>query len=133
MTAEGSSARAAAASSAVATKKVLQPALASARTTGAEPQPYALALMTAEHSAGTAVFSSLRQLATSASRSTVRTPLAVASAAALLASGERWESAGGDVGSEAMFMPYFRRAGAAVQPERVPALVGPVRQMVVRR
>src|ERR1700723_4112997 len=63
--------------------------------------------MTAEHSAGTAVFSSLRQLATSASRSTVRTPLAAASAAALLASGERMESAGSELGSEAMFIASF--------------------------
>src|SRR6185312_3687889 len=46
-------------------------------------------------------------------------------------SGERTESAGSDFGSEAMFMPYFMRALAAVQPERGPALVGPVRQMVV--
>src|ERR1700733_15603361 len=63
--------------------------------------------MTAEHSAGTAVFSSLRQLATSASRSTVRIPLAAASAAALSASDERMESAGSDFGSEAMFMASF--------------------------
>src|SRR6202041_1636785 len=63
--------------------------------------------MTAEHSAGTAVFSSLRQLATSASRSTVRMPLAAASAAALLASDERMESAGSDFGSGAMFMASF--------------------------
>src|ERR1700753_4195741 len=133
MTAEGNSARAAAASSMVATKKVLQPALASARATGARPQPYALALMTAEHSAGTAVFSSLRQLATRASRSTVRTPLAADSAAALLASDERTESAGSDFGSGAMFIRYFRRANAAVQPDRFPALVGPVRHLVVRR
>src|SRR6202041_3858759 len=63
--------------------------------------------MTAEHSAGTAVFSSLRQLATSSSRSTVRIPLAAASAAALLTSDERMESAGSDFGSEAMFMASF--------------------------
>src|ERR1700684_1888520 len=67
--------------------------------------------MTAEQSGGAAVFSSLRQLATSASRSTVRTPLAAASAAALLASGERMESVGSDFGSEAMFMaPFYARA-----------------------
>jgi len=71
--------------------------------------------MTAEHSAGTAVFSSLRQLAQIASRSTVSTPVAAASAAALLASGERTELAGIDFGSETMFMPHFyaqRRGGS---------------------
>ncbi|MGY4507493.1 hypothetical protein ACVIN2_000947 [Bradyrhizobium sp. USDA 3650] len=39
-------------------------------------------MITAEHSAGTAVFSSLRQLAMMASRSTVSTPPKAASAAA---------------------------------------------------
>src|ERR1700733_2880449 len=72
--------------------------------------------MTAEHSAGTAVFSSLRQLATSALRSTVRAPLTADNAAALLASGERRESAGSDFGSEGMFMRYFTQRLAAVQP-----------------
>src|ERR1700753_3388431 len=131
MTAEGNSARAAAASSMVATKKVLQPALASARATGARPQPYALALMTAEHSAGTAVFSSLRQLATRASRSTVKTPLAAASAAALLASGERTESAGSDLGSGAMFRRYFRRGQTAIQPVQRSGLRHPIGQIVL--
>src|SRR5579872_3209926 len=72
--------------------------------------------MTAAHSAGTAVFSSLRQLATSASRSIVRMPVAPASAAVWFASGERMESPGsGNFGSEAMFMPYFRRLPAPRQ------------------
>src|SRR6266481_8521819 len=89
MTADRTAARAARASSTVATKNVLQPAAASARATGSTPQPYASALITPAHSAGTAAFSSLRQFATRASRSTVRTPVAVASAAAWLASGDR--------------------------------------------
>src|ERR1700761_1052907 len=86
--------------------------------------------MTAEHSAGTAVFSSLRQLATSASRSTVRTPPTAASAAALLACGERMESAGSDFGSGAMFMPHFTREPSAVQP-RAATLVRPRRQVIL--
>lgn len=61
----------------------------------------------------------------------VRMPLTAASPAALLASGERTELAGSDFGSEAMFMPYFMRVLAAVQPERGPALVCPVRRMVI--
>src|SRR6266446_5334661 len=105
MVADGSAARAARASSTVATKNVLQPAAASARATGSTPQPYASALITAAHSAGTAAFSSLRQFATMASRSTVSTPVADASAAAWFASGDRMELAGIDFGSETMFMP----------------------------
>src|SRR5690606_37411769 len=46
----------------------------------------ASALITPAHSAGTAVFSSLRQLATIASRSTVRVPIAAAAAIAAPAS-----------------------------------------------
>src|SRR6516165_7655413 len=86
--------------------------------------------MTPAHSAGTAVFSSLRQLATMASRSTLSTPVAVASAAALFASGERMEFAGIDFGSEAMFMPYSKRGKAAVQPPMAGTLVGSVGQLV---
>src|ERR1700681_2273597 len=97
---DGTAARAARASSSVATKKVLQPAAASARATGAAPQPYASALITPAHSAGTAVFSSLRQFATMASRSTVRTPVAVASDAARLASGDSTVPGGASFGSE---------------------------------
>src|SRR6202790_539941 len=88
--------------------------------------------MTEALSAGTAVFSSLRQLAQMASRSTVSTPVAAATAAALLASGESTELAGIDLGSEAMFMLYFTRRPAAVQP-REPGLVRSVGQMVVQR
>src|ERR1700753_1131970 len=62
--------------------------------------------MTPAHSAGTAVFSSLRQLATMASRSTVSTPVASASAAAWLASGDSTPPAS-DFGSDATFMPQF--------------------------
>src|SRR5580704_10135212 len=87
--------------------------------------------MTAEHSAGTAVFSSLRQLATTASRLTVRTPLAAASAAALLASGDRMESAGSDLGSEAMFMPHFRPAPVTIQPCGKAGLRHPIGQIVL--
>src|SRR5665213_2591638 len=57
------------------------------------------------HSAGTAVFSSLRQLATLASRSTVSTPVASASAAAWLASAESTLEM--DFGSEAIFIARF--------------------------
>src|SRR6266567_4607437 len=46
-----------------------------------------------------------------ASRSTVRTPVAVASSASLFASGESSEPGGIDFGSEAMFMPRFYAAG----------------------
>src|SRR3954470_4328749 len=86
--------------------------------------------MTAAHSAGTAVFSSLRQLATTASRSTVITPVAVASAAAWFASGESIEPTGADFGSVTMFMPHFyapRDGGSTGQP----ASVGSFRQMAV--
>src|SRR3984893_16600346 len=132
MAACGTAARAARASSSVATKKVLQPASASARATGAAPQPYASALTTPAHSAGTALFSSLRQFATMASRSTVSTPVAVASAAAWFASGESTVLAGTDFGSETMFMPQLsagRRRGSTVQA----ASVGLRRQMAVLR
>src|SRR4029450_3706070 len=73
--------------------------------------------MTPAHSAGTAVFSSLRRLATMASRSTVSTPVAVTSAAAWFASGESRVPCGMDLGSGAMFMPHFRRRNAEVQPQ----------------
>jgi hypothetical protein len=75
-------------------------------------------LITPAHSAGTAVFSSLRQLAMMASRSTVNTPVAAASAAAWLASGESRVLCGIDVGSDAMFMPGFyaqRSGGSTIQ------------------
>src|SRR6266852_2837831 len=119
MVADGTAARAARASSTVATKNVLQPAAASARATGSTPQPYASALITAAHSAGTAAFSSLRQFATMASRSTVSTPVAAASAAAWFASGERMVLAGIDFGSETRFMLRLYAAeqgGSTVQP-----------------
>src|SRR5713101_3517785 len=132
MVADGTAARAARASSTVATKNVLQPAAASARATGSTPQPYASALITAAHSAGTAAFSSLRQFATMASRSTVSTPVAVASAAAWFASGERMVLAGIDFASETMFMPHFTRRSGAVQPGNR-GLIGSLRQMAVMR
>src|SRR5713101_606811 len=119
MVADGTAARAARASSTVATKNVLQPAAASARATGSTPQPYASALITAAHSAGTAAFSSLRQFATMALRSTVSTPVAAASAAAWFASGERMVLAGIDFGSETRFMLRLYAAeqgGSTVQP-----------------
>src|ERR1700709_1680602 len=122
MTVDGNAVRTAVASSSVATKNVLQPARASARATGWTPQPEASALITAAHSAGTAVFSSLRQFATIASRSTVRTPVAVAVAAAYaaasLASGDSGLLAVTDLGPETMFMPHFTRATSLVQPLR---------------
>src|SRR5438552_1095808 len=72
--------------------------------------------MTAAHSAGTAVFSSLRQLATMASRSTVSTPVMVASAAAMSASGEGMSFASDGLGSMAMVMGgVFTRQRAPVQ------------------
>src|ERR1700744_1832613 len=74
--------------------------------------------MTPAHSAGTEIFSSLRQLATRASRSTVSTPLAVASAAAWSASADRMELAGIDFGSGATFMLLCTRRARAVQPDR---------------
>src|SRR5688572_11611042 len=52
-----------------------------------------------------------------ASRSTVSTPVAVTSAAAWFASGESRALCGMDLGSGAMFMPYFRRRNATVQPQ----------------
>src|ERR1700738_5288067 len=85
--------------------------------------------MTPAHSAGTAVFSSLRQLATMASRSTVSTPVAVASAAAWLASGESRELAGIVFGSETMFMTQFTHGGLGVQPRQS----DPLGQMAVLR
>src|SRR4051812_33159131 len=88
--------------------------------------------MTPAHSAGTAVFSSLRQLATMASRSTVSTPVAVASAAAWLPSGESRVPSGTDLGSETMFMPHFRRRKPGVQPGRGVS-IGLRRQMTVLR
>src|ERR1700724_4555580 len=88
--------------------------------------------MTPAHSAGTAVFSSLRQFATMASRSTVRTPVAVASAAAWLASGESRLRGGRDFGSETMFMPYFKLRAFAVQPGAA-ASIASIRQMAVMR
>src|SRR6202790_104939 len=132
MAACGTAARAARASSSVATKKVWQPASASARATGAAPQPYASALTTPAHSAGTAVFSSLRQLATMASRSTVSTPVAAASAAAWLASGESRALPGIDLGSETTFMPHFTRSVGVVQPCRG-ASIAALRQVAVMR
>src|ERR1700709_61818 len=87
--------------------------------------------MTPAHSDGTAVFSSLRQLATRASRSTVSTPVAVASAAAWFASGERMELAGIDWGAGAMFMPHFTHSAAVVQPGKTAASIGLRGQMAV--
>src|SRR2546430_10480314 len=52
-----------------------------------------------------------------ASRSTVSTPVAVASVAAWFASGESRVPCGMDLGSGAMFMPHFRRRNATVQPQ----------------
>jgi hypothetical protein len=76
--------------------------------------------MTPAHSAGTADFSSLRQLATMASRSMVRTPVAVAvaaaNAAAAFASGDNMPLAAIDLGSETELMPHFTRGAGAVQP-----------------
>src|SRR5271167_4384236 len=88
--------------------------------------------MTAAHSAGTAVFSSLRQLATMASRSTVSTLVTLASAVALFASGESRELAGIDFVSETMFMPHFTRRPASVQPQTT-ASIRSFGQMVVDR
>src|SRR5713101_3939439 len=130
MVADGTAARAARASSTVATKNVLQPAAASARATGSTPQPYASALITAAHSAGTAAFSSLRQFATMALRSTVSTPVAAASAAAWFASGERMVLAGIDFGSETRFMPRLYAAEQGGQPCNR-GLIGSLRQLAV--
>src|SRR5882724_7835351 len=57
-----------------------------------------------------------------ASRSTVNTPVALASAAAWLASGESRVLGGMDLGSEAMFMPHFTRGPAAVQPRKAASI-----------
>src|SRR4029077_2680665 len=61
------------------TKNVLQPVLASAPAIGSIPQPYALPLTTAAHSAA-AYLASFSQLDTIAVRSILRTPHASASA-----------------------------------------------------
>ena len=58
----------------------------------------------------------LAPVATMASRSTVSTPVALASAAAWFASGVSGVLCGMDLGSGAMFMPHFTRQAAAVQP-----------------
>src|ERR1700682_2003855 len=65
-----------------------------------------------------------------ASRSTVSTPVAVASAAAWLASGDSTLPMA--FGSETMFMPHFTRRTAGVQPCR-PGSVRARRQMAVLR
>ena len=67
-----------------ATKKVLQPALASLAVIGSSPRPYALALTTAAHSAVRSSRDSARQFASIASRSTVSVP-PVSGSVALLA------------------------------------------------
>src|SRR6186713_3621895 len=54
-----------------------------------------------------------------ASRSTVSTPVAVAGAAAWLASGESRAPWGMDLGSGAMFMPHLKRFPAKWRPVRV--------------
>src|SRR4051794_26509846 len=90
--------------------------------------------MTAAHSAGTAVFSSLRQLATMASRSMVRTPgavaVAAASAAAAFASGDNRSAAVTDFRSEAAAMPNSTRRQAVVQPCKAKS-VSPFRQVAL--
>src|SRR5438105_14299899 len=66
-----------------------------------------------------------------ASRSMVKTPVEVASAAAWFAAGERRVLCGIAFGSEMMFMAQFYapcRAGSTVAN---PALIGPIGQMVV--
>src|ERR1700722_18039709 len=88
--------------------------------------------MTPAHSAGTAVFSSLRQLATMASRSTVSTPVASASAAAWLASAES-RLFGIDFGSEMTFMPrFYALAPDGSTGQKIP-LIRPLRQVGVLR
>src|ERR1700738_2070016 len=67
-----------------------------------------------------------------ASRSTVRTPVAVASAAAWLAAGKTRVPGGWDFGSETMFMPYFKLRAFAVQPGAA-ASIASIRQMAVMR
>src|ERR1700730_6715425 len=129
MAACGTAARAARASSSVATKKVLQPASASARATGAAPQPYASALITPAHSAGTAVFSSLRQFATMASRLTVKTPVEAASAAIWFASGESAEPAATGLGSGTIFIPLFYAPGCGGSTAE--GLIRSIRQMAI--
>src|SRR3954467_5909780 len=90
--------------------------------------------MTAAHSAGTAVFSSLRQLATMASRSMVRMPgavtVAAASAAAAFASGDSRSAAVTDFRSEAAAMPDPTRRHAVVQPCKAMS-VRPLRQVAL--
>ena len=72
MVAPGCTSRAALPSPTLATKKVLQPSLVSARAIGASPSPYASALITPAHSAQPEAWFSLAQLARNAIRSTVR-------------------------------------------------------------
>src|SRR3569833_798226 len=72
-------------------------------------------MTTPAHSAGTAVFSSLRQLATMASRSTVSTPVALARVVAWFASGESRVPCGMELGSGAMFMPHVRAFSREVE------------------
>src|SRR5260370_41233508 len=67
-----------------------------------------------------------------ASRSTVRTPVAAASAAAWFASGERRLPPGIDFGSETMFMPRFYAAPDGRSTVQTPSITS-LRQMSVMR